>query len=76
MSHRRFETPSRARVQKFWEIRRIENGLGMHRRWGLSNGENVRYKLDRFETEHEADNVERYLIAKRRRNGYLEVRIH
>lgn len=70
---RRFETPSNAKTQKYWEIHRMNRGRDIYRKWGLSDGSGLRVKLDTFDSVSEADTIEGYLIAKRRRNGYLEV---
>ena len=44
----------------------------LYRRWGFSNGDGIRVKIDRFDSESELENVETHLIGKRLVNGYRE----
>ena len=72
MGYRRFFRRSKSGCRVFWEIHRMRDKLSLYRRWGFSNGDGIRVKIDRFDCESELENVETHLIRKRLVNGYRE----
>jgi len=72
MNYRRFTRPSKSGCNVFWEIHRMKDKRSLYRRWGFLNGDGIRVKIDRFDSESELENVETHLIWKRLVNGYRE----